>query len=113
LDFEIFVATIIVDGNSQICFHKSMLTEPANFLRQFSLASEDGGIAWDKTYRLVFTTDGRMFVRVVKDFEQPYKTPDIDEIYPPEFPKIIVNGTPLNQLVARKLQEILPPQINM
>jgi hypothetical protein len=110
LDFEIFVPTRILDGNSQICFHKSMITDSTYFLRQFSLASEDGGIAWDKTYRLVFTTDGRMFVRVVKDFEQPYKTPDIDEIYPPEFPKTIINGTPLSQLVAHKLQEILPPQ---
>jgi hypothetical protein len=27
LDFEIFVAAIIVDGNSQFCFHKSMLTK--------------------------------------------------------------------------------------
>ena len=85
-----------------------MITDPTDFIRQFYLASEDGGIASDTSYYLVFTTDGRMFVRSVKDFEQPYKTPDIHEIFPPAFPTITINGTSLAQLVAKKLQEILP-----
>ena len=67
-------------------------------------------MAWDRTYRLVFTNDGRMFVRVVKDFEQPYKTPDIHEIFPEDFAKTIIAGTALSELVARKLKEILPAQ---
>lgn len=65
-------------------------------------------MAWDKTYYLVFSVEGRMFVRVVKEFEQDYKTPDIHEIYPEDFSKTIINGSPLSEVVARKLQEILP-----
>ena len=85
-----------------------MITDPTEFIRQYYLASEDGGIASDTSYHLVFTADGRMFVRSVKDYEQPYKTPDIHEIFPPAFPTTTVNGTSLAQLVAQKLQEILP-----
>ena len=85
-----------------------MITDPSDFIRQFYLGSEDGGIASDTSYHLVFTTDGRMFVRSVKDYEQPYKTPDIHEIFPPAFPTITINGTSLAQLVPMKLQEILP-----
>ncbi len=79
-----------------------------SYLRNYHLASEDGGIAWDKSYTLIFTRNGRMFVRVIKQFEQAYKTPDIDEIEPQDFPEIIVNRTTLSELVARKLDEILP-----
>ena len=79
-----------------------------NHLRNYHLASENGGIARDKSYRLFFTGDGRMFVRVIKQFEQPCKTPDIDEIDPPHLAKIIVSGTLLSELVARKLDEIPP-----
>lgn len=81
-----------------------------SFLRQFKLASEDGGIAWDKIYCLVFTTNGQMFVRVIKEYEQPYKTPDIYDIYPTEFQNTKINGILLSKLVADKLQEILPQQ---
>jgi hypothetical protein len=49
-----------------------------------------------------------MFVRSVKDYEQPYKTPDIHEIFPSDFKSVVVNGTSLDQIVARKLKEILP-----
>jgi len=87
-----------------------MLTYPANFLRVYFLTTEDGGLAWDKSYYLVFTNDGCMFVRTVKDYEQPYKTPDIHEIYPPDFKTVILGGTPLDHIVAKKLQEILPQQ---
>ena len=87
-----------------------MITDPSAFVRHFHLATVDGGMAWDQTYWLVFTKDGRMFVRVVKDFEQPYKTPNIHEIYPEEFSKIFIDGTPLSDLVARKFEEILAKQ---
>ena len=49
-----------------------------------------------------------MFVWMIKDFEQPYKTPDVEEIEPAHFAKFIVKGTTLSELVARKLDEILP-----
>ena len=78
-----------------------------NYLRKYHLASEDGP-AWDKSYSLIFTQEGTMFVRMIKDFEQPYKTPDVEEIEPVHFAKILVNGTILSELVARKLDEILP-----
>ena len=87
-----------------------MITDPHYFLHTYFLASEDGGMASDTSYHLVFTTDGRMFVRVVKDFEQPYKTPDIHEIFQPTFSTTTVNGVSLTELVAKKLSEILPPR---
>jgi hypothetical protein len=86
-----------------------MQAHPSSFLRQFYLTTEDGGIGWNKTYHLVFTAGGGMFVRVVKDFEQPNKTPDIHEIYPPDFAKTVIAHTPLDHLVAKKVQDILPP----
>jgi hypothetical protein len=49
-----------------------------------------------------------MFVRSVKRYEQPYKTSDIQEIYPDDFKTTLVSGTPLSQIVARELKEILP-----
>jgi hypothetical protein len=79
-----------------------------NFIRQYSLASEDGGIAWDKNYKLVFTRDGQMFVQSIKQYEQIYKTPEIKEILPSDFNKISVNGEILSEIVAKKLEEILP-----
>lgn len=85
-----------------------MVTDPSTFLRQFHLTSVDGGMAWDMNYNLVFASDGRMFVRIAKTFEQPYTTPDIHEIDPRDFSKISVEGVPLHQIVARKLNEILP-----
>ncbi len=77
-----------------------------NYIREYFLASEDGGIAWDKTYKLVFTSEGQMFVQVVKQFEQIHKTPDIDEIQPVDFAKYLVNEIPLTDLVAKKLDEV-------
>lgn len=85
-----------------------MLTYPGDFLRQFYLTTEDGGIGWDRNYYLVFTRGGGMFVRTIKEYEQPYKTPDIHEIPPADFKTHTVSGTSLDQLVARKLDEILP-----
>ncbi len=79
-----------------------------DFIRQFHLAYEDGGIGWDIDYYLVFTNDGQMFVRSVKRYEQPNKTPDIHEFYPNDFKTTLHNGSPLSQLVARRLKEILP-----
>jgi hypothetical protein len=34
LDFEVFVPATILDGNSQICFHKSMVTEHLEKIRR-------------------------------------------------------------------------------
>ena len=78
------------------------------YLRKYRLVSEDGGMAWDQTYSLVFTFDGQMRVLVVKQFEQPYKTPDIHELAPSEFGRYSVNGTSLKDIVLAKLDEILP-----
>lgn len=89
-----------------------MITDPHYFLRRYYLASEDGGMASDTSYSLIFTTDGHLFVRVVKDFEQPYKTPDIREILPAAFSTTTVNGISLSELVAKKLSEILPPPLS-
>ena len=65
-------------------------------------------MAWDKIYTLIFTRDGEMFVRMIKEFEQPYKTADVEEIQPQHFAKTIVNSTRLSELVAKKLDEMLP-----
>jgi hypothetical protein len=43
----------------------------------------DNGLAWDKSYTMVFTTEGRMFVRTIKQYEQPYKNSEVDDIEPP------------------------------
>lgn len=81
-----------------------------NIIRQYSLASEDGGIAWDKNYKLIFTGDGQMFVRSIKQYEQIYKTPKIQDIQPADFNRNSVGGVILSELVANKLEEILPPE---
>lgn len=65
-------------------------------------------MAWDKSYSLVFTEDGKVFVHSVKSFEQPFKSPDVADIEPP-FTGVTINGSSLSELVARKLNEILPP----
>lgn len=80
-----------------------------NSIRQYSLASEDSA-AWDKTYKLVFTEEGEMFVRLIKQYEQIYKTPDIQDIQSSEFDKFIVSGKQLRELVADKLRAILLPE---
>ncbi len=80
-----------------------------SFIRQYSLASEDSR-GWDKTYKLVFTGDGQMFVRSIKQYEQIYKTPDIQDILPADFNNIVVGGVMLSELVTNKLEEILPPE---
>jgi hypothetical protein len=77
-------------------------------LRKYHLASEDRGIGSDRNYSLIFTDTGEMYVRQVEDFEQPYKTPTVNEIYPSEFGKILVEGEPLREIVIKKLDEILP-----
>ncbi len=48
-----------------------------------------------------------MFVRVIKQYEKPYKTADIDDIEPARFAEITVDGMMLSELVAKKLDEIL------
>ena len=77
-------------------------------MRKYYLSSEDGGIAWDKTYSLVFTFDAQMRVLIVKEFEQPYKTPDVEEVQPKDFDRHTVRGIPLREIVLNKLDEILP-----
>jgi hypothetical protein len=79
-----------------------------SFLRKYQLASEDGGMAWDKTYSLVFTHNAEMRVLVVKQFEQPFKTPDVDEVEPKDFSRYAVGGRSLKDLVLQKLHELLP-----
>jgi len=80
-----------------------------NLIRKYYLTSEDGGLAWDKHYTLAFGGDGQMFVQVIKQYEQPYKTEDINEIQPDDFVKVKINGELLSALVVKKLDEILPP----
>ena len=87
------------------------LNHDNHLIRQYPLAFEDGGLAWDQSYKLVFTLSGLMFVRAIKHYEQVHKTPDIRDFQPAEFDQIVVNGEQLGNLVAKKLQEILPPEI--
>ena len=79
-----------------------------NYLRKYFLASEDGGIAWDKSYSLVFSFDGHMRVLVIKQYEQPYKTPDVEEIDPESFDRLKIDGVSLKEIVLSKLNDILP-----
>ena len=76
-------------------------------IRKYHLATEDGGIAWDKFYQLVFTKSGKMSVRVVKEFEQAFKSPDVIEVTQEQFSDFTVNGRLLADLVAAKLEEVL------
>lgn len=73
------------------------------------MTTEDGGLAWDKHFTLAFSDEGLMFVQVVKQYEQAYKTENTYEIQPNEFSKVSVNGESLSALVAKKLDELLSP----
>ena len=50
-------------------------------------------------------------VRIVKDYTQDYKTPDITEVEIREIGDISLNGFPLRQLVRMKLDQVLAPSI--
>lgn len=80
-----------------------------NLIRKYYLATEDGGLAWDKHFTLTFSDEGLIFVQVIKQYEQAYKTEDICYIQPNDFSKVTVNGELLCTLVAKKLDELLPP----
>ena len=86
----------------------SALMHPHDIVRCYAVASADGGIGWDETYNLIFTDKGELVVRVIRDYSQDYKTPDVREIEPKDFAAVKVGGVSLRDLVLKKLAEILP-----
>jgi hypothetical protein len=64
----------------------------------------------DTSYSLIFTNTGRMYVQVSVQYEQAYKTGDVSDIFPESFSDHAVGGVPLGELVAKKLDELLPPK---
>lgn len=79
-----------------------------NILRRYYLISEDGGAAGDVSYALIFTTTGEMVVRVTKHHAQQYKAPEIHDVSAREFLRVTIGGKSLQELIVRKLDEILP-----
>lgn len=76
-------------------------------IRRYHLGSEETRGS-DTSFSLIFTDAGRMYVRVMLQYEQAYKTGEVTEINPPDFSSVTVGGALLSDLVARKLDEILP-----
>ena len=78
-------------------------------IRRFGLAATETRGS-DTSYSLVFTDTGRMYVQVSIQYEQAYKTGAVADIQPEQFSAHAVDGVPLGELVAKKLNELLPPQ---
>ena len=76
-------------------------------IRRYHLASTETRGS-DTSYSLIFTDTGRMYVQVNVQYEQAYKTGYVSDIFPESFSDHAVDGVPLGELVARKLDELLP-----
>ena len=68
-------------------------------------------MSWDLNYYLIFTTDGRTVVRSIKSFEQPYRTPDIQEYGETDLEKVVLAGKTLTALVEEKIKAIPPEDL--
>lgn len=77
--------------------------------RKYFLTRVDKGVGSDITYTLIFEGSGKVFVRSVQDYEQPYKSDTVHDIYPESFEKIHIDGSSLAAIVAAKVDNILPP----
>jgi hypothetical protein len=73
-------------------------------IREYHLTSER-----EDFFTLMFDENGRMFVEIYRDYEQPHKKPISTYVQPEEFEKYTVGEISLKEVVVKKLQEILPP----
>jgi hypothetical protein len=78
-------------------------------IRRFDLASTQTAGS-DTDYSLVFTDGGIMYVQVRVEYDQPYKTGHVSDISPSAFSDHSINGVALGEIVAKKLDELLPPK---
>jgi hypothetical protein len=74
----------------------------------FELDSTGGQIITIR-YTLFFSDQAKMVVKEYRSFNHPFKEASASIIPPDSFDKHTVNGSPLRQLVLKKLEEILPP----
>jgi len=78
-------------------------------LRFYGLAFEEHQVQDDKSFALVFDESGEMYVRVRYSSNKDYGSRTSEEkIFPKDFAKQIADGHPLQELVIKKLEEILP-----
>jgi hypothetical protein len=78
-------------------------------IRRYPIASTETRGS-DTSYSLVFTDTGRMYVQKSVQYEQVYKRGHVTDIFPSSFSDHAVDGVPLGEVVAKKLEELLPPQ---
>lgn len=78
-----------------------------SIIRRYSLTSTETRGS-DTFYSLVFTDTGAMFVQASVQYEQTYKTGHVSDIPQESFSSHSVGGVPLSQIVAKKLNELLP-----
>jgi hypothetical protein len=78
-------------------------------IRRYHLASSETRGS-DTSYDLVFTDTGRMYVQATVQYDQTHKTGHVSDIFPESFSDHAINGVSLGGLVAKKLDELLPPK---
>ena len=78
-------------------------------IRRYPLASTETRGS-DTGYSLIFTDNGRLYVQMSVQYEQAYRTGEVSDIYPESFSSHSVDGVLLGEIVAKKLDELLPPK---
>jgi len=76
-------------------------------LRKYWLGST-GGLN-EKTYELVFSGSGEMYVQYTIDYDQPYRKDGGGTLKAENFSNHHIYGVSLLEIVRKKLLEILPP----
>ena len=77
-------------------------------IREFPLVQEETP-DFETLYTLIFTEDGQMFVRSVRQSCRTFERLEERNIPPAEFGGVEVKGANLAKIVAVKLGELLPP----
>ncbi len=77
-------------------------------IREFPLVQEEAPNV-ETLYTLIFTEDGQMFVRAVRQDCRSMEQLEERNIPPAEFGEVQVKGARLSKIVVVKLGELLPP----
>ena len=82
--------------------------DPMHTIREFPLAQEETR-DHETLFTLIFTEDGQMFARSVRQSCRTFERLEERNIPPAEFGGVQVKGASLAKIVAVKLAELLPP----